>query len=268
MADSSSRADSSEATRSPETKRLGCTVAMISLAVLLLGVFVVFPYSRLSGRELNPETLEVRYFSYYRIPFTQIGISPIRRVTEQPGWAAFLIEEGYWKLAKSSTTAEDSPKKNQPKAGSGKARRQSPPRQRWHLIVAGGTPADAAVFVAIMEAQRADGDNHWVAWTKEHPKTARVLWSHVATAADLELYPYVAVMLRTAEQFPKRSQFEQQMQTRLRDLLTRDLKTARERGDADRVARVARLGAGLWPDELLWKEALNSPEAGSAEMTP
>ena len=265
MADSSSRADSSEATRSPETKRLGCTVAMISLAVLLLGVFVVFPYSRLSGRELNPETLEVRYFSYYRIPFTQIGISPIRRVTEQPGWAAFLIEEGYWKLAKSSTTAEDSPKKNQPKAGSGKARRQSPPRQRWHLIVAGGTPADAAVFVAIVEMHRGNGDNQWIAWTKDHPKTARVLWSHVATAADLELYPYVAIMLRTALEFPELPQFEQQMRSHLRDLLTRDLETARERGDADRASRVARLAASLWPDEQLWRDAAQSPEAGPAE---
>ena len=268
MADSSSAADSSEAVQSRDNRRLGWTVVIVSAAVLLLGLLVGLPYGRFSGRELNPETLEIRYFSYYRIPFTQIGISPIYRVTEQPGWAAFLIDEGYWKLAKSPTSAADSTKRDPPRAGSGKARRQSPPRQRWHLIVAGGTPADAAVFVAIMEAQRADGDNHWVAWTKEHPKTARVLWSHVATAADLELYPYVAVMLRTAEQFPKRSQFEQQMQTRLRDLLTRDLKTARERGDADRVARVARLGAGLWPDELLWKEALNSPEAGSAEMTP
>ncbi len=267
MADSSSAADSSEAVHSRASRRLGWTVVIVSAVVLVLGVFVALPYSRLSGRELNPETLEVRYFSYYRIPFTQIGISPIRRVTEQPGWAAFLIEEGYWKLAKSQTNAADS-KKDQPKTGSGKARRPSPPRERWHLIVAGGTPADAAVFVTIMEARRRNGDNQWVAWTKDHPNTARVLWSYVATATDLELYPYVAVMLRTAEQFPKRSQFERQVRTRLRDLLTRDLETARERGDTDRVARVARLGVSLWPDEPLWSEAADSPEAASAEMTP
>ncbi len=276
MADSSSSSSSSsgasDAPRSFESRRLGCAGAAISVAVILLGFVFVLPYSRVTGRELNPDTLEVRHFSYYRIPFTQIGVSPIRRTTLEPGWGAFLIDEGYWKLAQPTTgtavSLERRSRKNGPaKSGGAQRGSQSPPAQRWHLVGVDGVAADAAVFVEIMETRLGNGDNQWVAWTKDHPQTARVLWSHVATAADLELYPYIVIMLRTAIQFPELPQFKKHMRLRLREFLTRDLKTARERGDADRAVRVARLGASLWPDEQLWRKVAPAPNSGSSETS-
>lgn len=202
-------------------------VAVGAAAMLLLVVLASLSYTAVSGTEFNPSTLETRTFFYYRIPFTQIGITPVTRKVTKPDWARFLSAKGYWKTAKGG---------------------------RWDLVSTNlGGESDANILIALMEANDEGGNPFWTTWSKQHPQTAKLLWNRVHRAAQLNLYPYTAVFLQMARRYPDRDTFDKFCKEELHDLLLHDLSQAERNGDSDRIGRLAEFGLAIWPDSEPWK---------------
>ncbi len=208
----------------------GRVLWMVGLGVAAVVLFVglgSLPFTAVFGTEFNPSTLETRRFFYRRIPFTQIGMTPVARTVTKPDWAQFLSTKGYWKAAKGG---------------------------RWDLVSTNlGGEADAGILITLMETKDEDGNPFWTTWSKQHPETAKLLWNRVRRAAQLDLYPYAAVFLQMARRYPDPDTFDKFCKEELHELLLHDLNQAERNGDSDRIRRLAEFGMAVWPDSEPWK---------------
>ncbi len=207
-------------------------IIVVTCAMLLVAGYLFFPMGTVHGVEFNPSTVEQRTFSYWQIPFTKIGITPIVRSTSRPAWAQYLVREGYWKVGAAN---------------------------RWDLVgyyegrAIERREADAAILFDLLDTLDTNDDLAGKTWSEAHTETAKVLWPRVAKLSHYQLYPYTVILMENARRYPNVKSFEQHAQAELRPLLRNDLQQAQAAGNRDRARRIAQFALTLWPNGEPWK---------------
>jgi hypothetical protein len=154
-------------------KRLFVT-AFVGVGVAITLALVLLLFGSVTGTEFSPTHFETRHFMVSEIPWLQIQISPIRRVSLQSSTARYLVAKSLIK-----------PPPNAP--------------QTWHLVelTRGGlnqSLADAKLLTQQLELVTDDpsasgtNDEYWRTWSEREPEKAKVFWPVIQTLAIRELY--------------------------------------------------------------------------------
>lgn len=151
---------------------------IIGLGLLFVGLILVLAFGSVEGRQISPQTFQMRDYEYFRIPWSGIQITPVKYNRISNALVSFLTAEGYL-------------------AGHNEA-------TRWDEVVyrGAGVPlrrGRAWVLAATLEMQTPDGDYGWLAWTEEHPEQAPILWRNVARAARDRVYFVIPDLMSAAK---------------------------------------------------------------------
>ncbi len=158
------------------SSRLGITLLAV---VLLLGVFAycTIRHGSVRGEEFSPYSFQRRRFHYYEIPLVELQITPVQHMDTTGS------VEDYLRNPSNDLLAFPPPAAGQPP-------------ERWDLVWArrgGGETAagDAQILCNYLKALNAEDEKAWLAWSKQHPEAARLLWPIIAKLAEQELYFFV-----------------------------------------------------------------------------
>lgn len=151
-------------------------VTLAVVGVLLSGLVGFLSFAWISGTEVCPNNFQKRNFSYVRIPFTKVRLTP---TTITPG-SAIAVDDVLKHLTSLSQETV------------------------WHAASADQYRSEilpAEILVRSLQQRNADGADYWGAWSVEHPDAAAVFWPLVQQASYRELYFAIPELLKLAEQF-------------------------------------------------------------------
>ncbi len=197
--------------------RFLCTIAGLFIGAILL-FFTVWIFGHVRGEEFSPDTFEVRSFSYYRIPLTEIQVKAVRHHTFGSALRDHLIRKNL--LPKS---ANDTP--------------------RWDLVYRQNLWSreailgDAQFLVDFLPDFRDGWDDEWLTWTQDHPDLAAILWPAVAELARTNLYIFVPDLLELAEVAEQPDDLERQIDQTLAEQYYQVAEIHRKEGRHDSAVR-------------------------------
>jgi hypothetical protein len=146
------------------------------MVALTVGLFVVLTFGRVSGVEFSPQLFQRRSYTFFQIPAVRWQVTPAWRHDETLTLEQHLRQQRL--LPHRSAPA------------------------RWDVVWAAegdrrheGNPIILTRYLDVTDANR---EQHWYAWTKEHPELAKILWSAVQRAATLEAYELIPPLFELA----------------------------------------------------------------------
>lgn len=153
------------------------TIVSYLLVLLLLGFFLLV-FGRVSGTEINADSLQRRDYTFFQIPVVQVQCSPVWRSSGNDRVANTLKSEGHL-LPQSATN-------------------------RWDVIAVnvGGRQLNGKAEILdeyLGMAEDTGQAEDWELWTIEHPQRATVLWNAVHRAVQLNAYELVPYLFNAAE---------------------------------------------------------------------
>lgn len=197
----------SETTRSSGTRDTNwLPFAITTLVVLVCAVFFTFLFGTVRGVEFNPYTFRRQTYRFVQIPFTRVQVSPTKyedvTTTADTSVATILGKQtvpAYEAEDFGKDEDEDPPEADPAKAKSTKI---TPPG-RWDIVRTSKMSAptwfgDAKLLTDSMDIRNDGGNYLWDAWSKAHPKAAKVLWPIVARTAQAKVYLVIPELLETA----------------------------------------------------------------------
>ena len=148
-------------------KRNWLPISLISLIALVLGGFVYFASTQVSGMEINIQTLAIRKFEFRRDPFTNAQLTGIRH--SAPGWMPS------WKIGTNLSTIDGNISKHLDQTLA----------PRWDLVDFDATypVGEAKVLLMLLSAQNTSFNDYWIKWTTDNPKKAALFWPEVQQLA-------------------------------------------------------------------------------------
>ncbi|MEM8680041.1 MAG: hypothetical protein AAGF97_11865 [Planctomycetota bacterium] len=154
---------------------------IIGLAVVFLALILVLGFGRVEGNQISPQDFRLRSYSYYRIPGTDLQITPVKYTPIKNSLSKRLRDDGY--VVGNSAIEHWDPVTYE---GFGQNRSRG---RAW-------------VLVAQLETEDAEGELRWLTWTEAHPEQAKLVWKYVAEAARGGLYFVIPDLLQSAQLDP------------------------------------------------------------------
>lgn len=178
-----------------------CLVAGGALLVIGgCGFFSVVTFGMRMGKELSPDTFEIREFAYFEAPFLGTQLTQNDRTDVTPPLTGQLVADKQITAGKTS---------------------------RWDLIDQSPrqhaeSAYDARLLEYYLTAKDSQGKIVWATWSQEHPKIAAVLWPQVQSLAKENLYVFIPELFRVAETSKSAQEFQTQadavLSTKYREL--------------------------------------------------
>jgi hypothetical protein len=149
---------------------------VIPLAVLLIFALIVRAFGMVVGQEFSPDTFMQRSFVYWEIPLVGRQITPVYRTNDE---SAVVVHIRRKKLLPASPRKEP----------------------RWHFVgaVRGHRllTGDAGMLCTYFDIEQ-DGQELWLKWTQDNPKSAAILWPAIAEVARRQHYDFVPDIFQLA----------------------------------------------------------------------
>ncbi len=179
------------------------------VGIVLLAIAVgYFSATAVSGIEMNPIDWKVRRFWFRRDPFTNTRFTGI--------YYSPVTQSGIWSAdpTKQFAVVDPALRADLKTAGS---------PAEWDLVkISDGAESigPAVVWFELLQTYTSGYDLHWVKWTGQNPKLAKVLWPAVQDMTRFGLYAKIPALLELTRQGLDVDEFEQQVnEFALRSLL-------------------------------------------------
>ncbi|MCA9169602.1 MAG: hypothetical protein KDB23_18140 [Planctomycetales bacterium] len=219
-------ANSNSTRTSPATSESWLWRPSSLLAILVTSICIMIPavilFGRVQGTEFCPQTFELRRYSFFRLPFTDLQVTPVSRDYRTSGFIAQLRSDAYVSRLSSGT--------------------------RWDVVEVydGGqhNSGMADVLVSYLEPGPDRVSTVWSTWSDDHPHLAQRFWPIVQRAVIANgyallpaLFDFAARTEETADD-TKLAEFSAELQRVLvaeATGLARDTAAAGERTEARRL---------------------------------
>jgi len=228
-------------TSARSTKFFTATNIIYSVIVLVVMVFIFFwatvIFGHVHGTEFSAETLSRREFQYYQLPLFGIQVTPLDRTVVAAPTEQFLISNKYI----------------------------TPIRpEQWDLIrgYEGVWPVDplgASILCTYFDAVNQKSQPIWVAWTKDHPQLAAILWPEVIAVARSRHYAMIPDMMQLVQVADEKQpqKFQSELGALMADQAVRLAKWS-ESVDANRARDLYKLALSKVPQHPAAQKGLES----------
>lgn len=180
---------------------------------------VTVSLGRVTGEEFSPDTFQRRLFEFYRLPFSNIRISPIYCQEFTGELEKMLSASGHvGPVGRRSTRWETS---------------------RYFTGQGNAWLGDSHILCSYLDAESSNGkESVWLKWSRDNPKMAKLFWPHIGRLAHRNLYLLIPDAMGIPAGHDTVEELDAAMKSHLAKAYMEAAKMSKDNGDLDRASEI------------------------------
>lgn len=205
------------------------------LVVVPIGLLYFGTSGMVFGEEFSPDDFSRRKFQYNVAPLFNVPIRGISYTNSTPVLEQTLVSDGLITAGKTTT---------------------------WDLVydsvseIGNSRSFDARFLTDYLDLQNQEGDNLWLAWNADHPKSCVVFWKTVAELARDQMYWSIPPIMRRAMETEKDGDpdFDRFLAERAAAAFLEEGSLTKSEGDLRRAIRLFSQSIDHQPSRLAYQQ--------------
>lgn len=209
---------------------------LISVALLLLGGFIYYLSTYVSGTEVEVRSWRLRSFSFRRDPFTNFQFTGVTHEASQPS-SLWTTQTNFSSIDPSIQVRLSS----------------KLPASRWDLVQYDQSfvTGDAKVLINLLSMRDASYDLVWAKWTKDNPQKAAVLWPAAQLLVYWNAYANLPSLFEIALLDVNQSEFKEEVDLFMLQTVTPMVERLSHEGDTDSAKSLAESSIRYGTNDIL-----------------